>query len=149
MFEYLMPLLFTRTFENSLLERACRDAVDRQIEYGNENGVPWGISESGFSAIDANGIYQYRAFGVPALALDPSAEGELVVAPYATVLALQVDAPAAAANLQRLALLGLSGSRRVLRSHRFHPPEQARRRARRHHLLLHGASSGHEPGRAQ
>ena len=109
MFEYLMPLLFTRTFEHSLLERACRDAVDRQIEYGNENGVPWGISESGFSAIDANGIYQYRAFGVPALALDPGAEGDLVVAPYATVLALQVDAPAAVSNMWRLARLALMG----------------------------------------
>ncbi len=109
MFEYMMPLLFTRAFENSLLERACRDAVDRQIEYGNENGVPWGISESGYSAIDANGIYQYRAFGVPDLALDPGSEGDLVVAPYATVLAMQVDAPAAAANMVRLAGLGLSG----------------------------------------
>ena len=109
MFEYLMPLLFTRTFDNSLLERACRDAVDRQIEYGNENGVPWGISESGYSAIDANGTYQYRAFGVPALALDPGTEGDLVVAPYATVLALQVDAPAATANMTRLDRLGLMG----------------------------------------
>jgi cyclic beta-1,2-glucan synthetase len=109
MFEYMMPLLFTRTFENSLLERACRDAVDRQIDYGNENGVPWGISESGYSAIDANGIYQYRAFGVPALALDPGAEGDLVVAPYATVLALQVDAPAASANMSRLERMGLMG----------------------------------------
>ncbi|MGD1073233.1 MAG: glucoamylase family protein, partial [Bryobacteraceae bacterium] len=109
MFEFLMPLLFTRTFENSLLERACRDAVDRQMEYGNENGVPWGISESGYSAIDASGIYQYRAFGVPALALDPGADGDLVVAPYATVLALQVDAPAATANMGRFDKLGLSG----------------------------------------
>jgi cyclic beta-1,2-glucan synthetase len=109
MFEYMMPLLFTRTFENSLLERACRDAVDRQIEYGNENGVPWGISESGYSAIDANGIYQYRAFGVPALALDPGMEGDLVIAPYASVLALQVDAPAASANMLRLDRMGLMG----------------------------------------
>jgi cyclic beta-1,2-glucan synthetase len=109
MFEYLMPLLFTRTFENSLLERACRDAVDRQIDYGRENAVPWGISESGYSAIDANRIYQYRAFGVPALALDPGCDGDLVVAPYATVLALQVNPPAAASNLSRLDRLGLLG----------------------------------------
>ena len=109
MFEYLMPSLFTRTFDNSLLERACRDAVDRQMEYGRANQVPWGISESGYSAIDANEIYQYRAFGVPALALDPGAEGDLVIAPYATALALQVDPTAATANLLRLDKLGLMG----------------------------------------
>ena len=66
MFEYLMPLLFTRTFTNSLLDHACREAVRQQIEYGSEKDVPWGISESAYSALDANQIYQYRAFGVPA-----------------------------------------------------------------------------------
>ena len=46
MFEYLMPLLFTRSFTNSLLDHACQDAVQRQIDYGDENNIPWGISES-------------------------------------------------------------------------------------------------------
>jgi cyclic beta-1,2-glucan synthetase len=46
---------------------------------------------------------------VPTLALDPGAEGALVVAPYATVLALQVNAPAAIANMDRFEKLGLSG----------------------------------------
>ena len=109
MFEYLMPLLFTRTFTNSMLEGACRDAVARQIEYGNAHGIPWGISESGWSALDSHQIYQYRAFGVPSLALNPGLEDELVVAPYATVLALLVNPVAAAENLQRLQELGLAG----------------------------------------
>ena len=74
MFEYLMPLLFTRTFSNSLLDHACRDAVERQIAYGNDNGIPWGISESAWSALDSHQIYQYRAFGVPSLALNPVTE---------------------------------------------------------------------------
>src|SRR6516162_5163038 len=69
MFEYLMPLLFTQTHENSLLDRASYDAVHCQIGYGRQNGVPWGISESAFSALDRHNVYQYRAFGVPALAL--------------------------------------------------------------------------------
>jgi cyclic beta-1,2-glucan synthetase len=64
-FEYLMPVLFTRLFANSLLEDACRDAVEKQIDYGNQMKVPWGISESAYSALDANQTYQYRAFGVP------------------------------------------------------------------------------------
>jgi cyclic beta-1,2-glucan synthetase len=109
MFEYLMPLLFTRTFTNSLLQSACRDAVARQIEYGNAHGIPWGVSESAWSALDSHQIYQYRAFGVPALALNPGLKDELVVAPYATVLALLVNPLAATGNLRRLQGLGLAG----------------------------------------
>jgi cellobiose phosphorylase len=109
MFEYLMPVLFTRNFTNSLLDHVCRDAVQRQIDYGRENGVPWGISESAWSALDSHQIYQYRAFGVPSLALNPGTEDELVVSPYSTVLALQVDPGLATSNLHRLRNLGMAG----------------------------------------
>jgi cyclic beta-1,2-glucan synthetase len=109
MFEYLMPLLFTRSYSNSVLDQACRDAVQRQIAYGNENGIPWGISESAWSALDSHQIYQYRAFGVPALALNPTTEDEMVVSPYSSMLAMQVDPAAATANLERLKNLGLAG----------------------------------------
>ena len=106
MFEYLMPLLFTQTHENSLLDRACYDAVHCQIGYGRQNRVPWGISESAFSALDRHNVYQYRAFGVPALALKRGQEDDLVVAPYAAALALGVEPAAAMKNLRRLANLG-------------------------------------------
>jgi cyclic beta-1,2-glucan synthetase len=109
MFEYLMPVLFTRTFDNSLLDTACRAAIDRQIEYGSRNRAPWGVSESAYSALDARRIYQYKAFGVPELALNHSVEGELVVAPYATMLALPLQPAAAAGNLDRLKDLGMIG----------------------------------------
>ncbi len=109
MFEYLMPLLFTRSFRNSLLENACIEAVKRQIHYTSDKGVPWGISESAYSAIDSNKIYQYRAFGVPSLGLKRGLEEDLVVAPYATALALLVDPAAAIENLRRLAKLGMYG----------------------------------------
>ncbi len=109
MFEFLMPLLFTRTFANSLLDHACRDAVELQIDYGREKKVPWGTSESAYSALDAHQIYQYRAFGVPALALNPGLEDDLVVAPYATMLALLVDPGDAIENLRRLRNLDLTG----------------------------------------
>ena len=49
MFEYLMPLLVMPTYENTLLDQTCRAAVERQIEYGRERGVPWGMSESGYN----------------------------------------------------------------------------------------------------
>ncbi|HEY3654962.1 MAG TPA: glucoamylase family protein, partial [Steroidobacteraceae bacterium] len=105
MFEYLMPLLFTQTHENSLLDRACYDAVHCQIGYGRQNRVPWGISESAFSALDRHNVYQYRAFGVPALALKRGQDEDLVVAPYAAALALGVEPAAAMKNLRRLAIL--------------------------------------------
>src|SRR5438067_538977 len=108
MFEYLMPLLFTQTHENSLLDRACYDAVRCQIGYARQNRVPWGISESAFSALDRNNVYQYRAFGVPALALKRGQEDDLVVAPYAAALALGVEPAAAVKNLRKLATLGNS-----------------------------------------
>jgi len=106
MFEYLMPLLFTQTHENSLLDRACYDAVHCQIAYARQNRAPWGISESAFSALDRHNVYQYRAFGVPALALKRGQEDDLVVAPYAAALALGVEPAAAMKNLRRLATLG-------------------------------------------
>ena len=109
MFEYLMPLLFVRSYPNSLLEQACRDAVQRQMEYGGTQGLPWGVSESAYSAIDAGGTYQYHAFGVPSLSLRGETEAASVVAPYASVLSLQVDPKAAMDNLERLEQLGLDG----------------------------------------
>ncbi len=59
MFEYLMPLLLMRTFPETLLDQSCRACVRRQIEYGRERGVPWGISESAYAFTDRAGNYQY------------------------------------------------------------------------------------------
>jgi cyclic beta-1,2-glucan synthetase len=109
MFEYLMPLLFTRSFSNSLLDHACRDAVAEQIGYGHLKSVPWGISEAAYSALDVNQVYQYKAFGVPSLALKPTLEDDLVVSPYSTMLALTIDSKAALDNLHRLASFDLEG----------------------------------------
>jgi cyclic beta-1,2-glucan glucanotransferase len=109
MFEYLMPTLFTRTFPGSLLEQTCRAAVARQIEYGQQRRVPWGISESSFAALNDSSDWGYRAFGVPGLGLQRGLGRELVVAPYASVLALGVDASAAARNLNELAREGALG----------------------------------------
>ncbi|MEO8487023.1 MAG: glucoamylase family protein, partial [Betaproteobacteria bacterium] len=109
MFEYLMPMLVMPTYEHSLLDQTCRAAVERQIAYGRELGVPWGMSESGYNAVDAAGNYQYRAFGVPGIGLKRGLAEDVVVAPYASALALMVAPEAACANLQRLAAEGLAG----------------------------------------
>ena len=102
MFEYLMPLLVMPNFEDSLLDETYRSAVATQIRYGRKHGIPWGISESGYNAFDSHMNYQYRAFGVPGLGLKRGLADDLVVAPYATFLALMVEPETACRNLQRL-----------------------------------------------
>ncbi|MEI6675501.1 MAG: glucoamylase family protein [Verrucomicrobiota bacterium] len=110
MFEYLMPLLVMPSYENTLLDHTCKAAVSQQISYGKARGVPWGISESGYNRTDLQLNYQYRAFGVPGLGLKRGLREDLVIAPYATVMALMVAPLEACANLQRLAHEGRAGS---------------------------------------
>ncbi len=107
MFEYLMPLLVMPTYENTLLDQTYKAAVAAQVEYGKKRRVPWGMSESGFNTIDVHLNYQYRAFGVPGLGLKRGLAEDLVVAPYASALALMVAPEEACLNLQRLAAEGL------------------------------------------
>jgi len=106
MFEYLMPLLVMPAFPGSLLAETCRAAVERQIAYAKKQNVPWGISESGYNLTDAAQNYQYRAFGVPGLGLQRGLSQELVIAPYASALAMLVTPRAAADNLRTLAARG-------------------------------------------
>jgi cyclic beta-1,2-glucan synthetase len=110
MFEYLMPSLVMRTYEGTLIDQTCHAVVREQIGYGRKTGVPWGISESAYNARDLQLNYQYGPFGVPGLGLKRGLGDDLVVAPYATALALLVDAPAAARNLRRLARDGYAGA---------------------------------------
>jgi cellobiose phosphorylase len=110
MFEYLMPLLVMPNYENTLLDHTCRAAVKQQIEYGTLRGVPWGISESGYNRIDVQLNYQYHAFGVPGLGLKRGLAEDLVIAPYATVMALMVSPVEACENLQRLTADGRAGA---------------------------------------
>jgi len=109
MFEYLMPLLVMPTYEHTLLDQTCKAAVERQIQYGGQRGVAWGISESGYNTIDVHLNYQYRAFGVPGLGLKRGLADDVVIAPYASALALMVAPEEACLNLQRLAAAGLEG----------------------------------------
>ncbi|HLO81862.1 MAG TPA: glucoamylase family protein, partial [Chitinophagaceae bacterium] len=102
MFEYLMPLLYMPTYDNTLLDQTYKVMVQRQIEYGRQLGVPWGISESGYNLVDTSLNLQYRAFGVPELGLKRGLSEDLVIAPYATMMALMVDPEEAYKNLQQL-----------------------------------------------
>jgi cyclic beta-1,2-glucan synthetase len=109
MFEYLMPALVLRTFPSTLLSQTHHGAVKRHIAYGAERGVPWGISESAYNVRDRIYTYQYRAFGVPDLALKRGLSRDLVIAPYATALALLVEPHQAVRNLAYLEAEGALG----------------------------------------
>ena len=102
MFEYLMPMLIMPSYENTLLDLSCKSAVDRQIGYGRQIHVPWGISESGYNVRDADANYQYRAFGVPGLGYKRGLAQDIVIAPYATVMALMVAPEKSYKNLEQL-----------------------------------------------
>ena len=109
MFEYLMPDLFMRSYAGTLLHESAAAAVEVQIAYGRRKGVPWGISESGYYAFDPNMNYQYRAFGVPGLGFKRNLTEDLVITPYASLLALPFQPQAVAENLTRLTQLGALG----------------------------------------
>lgn len=110
MFEYLMPLLVMPDFDNTLLNQACKAAVNAQIAYGRKKNIPWGFSESEYYALDANSNYQYKVFGAPDLSLRQSYLSEdSVVAPYASAMALMVSPVEACRNLELLAAQQFSG----------------------------------------
>ena len=109
MFEYLMPALVMRSPADSLLSQTYEQIVLRQIEYGGERGVPWGISESAYNARDIDFTYQYSSFGVPGLGLKRGLSEDLVIAPYATALASMIRPSAAVKNFERLGQAGGKG----------------------------------------
>ncbi|MFY9608370.1 MAG: glucoamylase family protein [Blastocatellia bacterium] len=106
MFEYLMPLLVMRGYPDTLLNQTNHAVVARQIEYGSEKGVPWGVSESAYNARDLQLNYQYGPFGIPGLGLKRGLGDDLVVSPYSSALAAMVAPRAALENFRRLAREG-------------------------------------------
>src|SRR5690606_35509476 len=96
-------------YDGTLLAHSEQVAIEQQIAYGRQRGVPWGISESGFYTFDAAMNYQYRAFGVPGLGLKRGLAEDLVVAPYASLLALPMRPKAVLDNMDALDRLGMLG----------------------------------------
>jgi cyclic beta-1,2-glucan synthetase len=109
MFEYLMPTLVMQALPETVLAQTYKGVIDRQVADGALRAVPWGISESAYNVRDRHFTYQYRPFGVPDLALKRGLGRELVIAPYATVLATMVAPLRSFENLERLEALGALG----------------------------------------
>lgn len=109
MFEYFMPYLFLESRENTLTHEALRYCVHCQRAFAHRRGVPFGVSESGYYRFDAEGNYQYRAHGVPRLALRRSVWDETVISPYSTFLILPFLPKTALENLEKLEALHAVG----------------------------------------
>ncbi len=109
MFEYLMPMLVMREWPNTLLAETYHTVTARQIAYARDLGIPWGVSESAFNAKDSQLTYQYQAFGIPGLGLKRGLSDDVVIAPYASILALPIAPSAVIANLAALRREGAEG----------------------------------------
>lgn len=109
MFEYLMPPLVMKEPQGGILNQTNRMIIRRQMQYGEEKGIPWGISEAAYNARDHEMTYQYTNFGVPGLGLKRGLGQNTVIAPYATVLATQFFPSECVENLERLIAVGALG----------------------------------------
>ena len=147
MFEYLMPLLVMRQPPHSLLDLTCRLVVARQIQYGHERSVPWGVSESAHNIRNIELTYQYSDFGVPGLGLKRGLFEHVVVAPYATALAAMLNPKAALDNFTRLAETGARGAFGFYEALDYTPSDLPEGRSRRRGSQLHGPPPGDDPGR--
>ena len=109
MFEYLLPYLTLNEFPGSVYSITARAAVKEQIAYGKKQNIPWGISESQYYRFDVESNYQYKAFGVPKLSQQPYLSQSLVVAPYASFLAMHFNIKKSIKNILKLKEIGAYG----------------------------------------
>ena len=109
-FEYFMPYLFMKSYEYTLIDQSMFLCEYSQIKYAKKYKVPFGISESAYAKRDTDLNYQYKSFGIPWLGLKRGLNSSLVVAPYASILMLEVAPKKVYDNLVRLKKLGLYSS---------------------------------------
>ena len=141
MFEYMMPWLLMKTYRNSIWDSTYQGVINRQIDYANQQGVPFGISESGYFAFDYQLNYQYRAFGVPGLGFQRGLEQELVLAPYATVMALPYAPQMGLKALKRLEQLDGRGKYGYYEAIDFTPKRMP---ADRKHVVIQSFMAHHQ-----
>ncbi|HET9002894.1 MAG TPA: glucoamylase family protein, partial [Gemmatimonadaceae bacterium] len=142
MFEYLMPVLVMQSFPFTVLDQTYRGSVKRQIAYADARDVPWGISESAYNLRDRHLTYQYRAFGIPNLALKRGLGRDLVIAPYASALAVLVDPAKALGNMARLERRGALGRYGFLDSLDYTRPDPGERFALVRTFMAHHIGMG-------
>jgi cyclic beta-1,2-glucan synthetase len=126
LFEYLLPGLWLKRFPNTLIENSLRGAIDCQRAFTAAYRVPWGISEGACPSKLAGTPYDYRAFGLPQLALSADVSQRIIITPYAGALALNVDPVGALQNLRDMCERGWMGRFGFYESVEFHPGSQVK-----------------------
>lgn len=110
-FEYFMPAIFMKSYPNTLLDESYFFALYCQKEYMKEvdSSMPWGISESAYGELDDGLNYKYKAFSTPYLKVQEDKEQEIVISPYASILAISTNPKEVYDNVKKLKEIGLYG----------------------------------------
>lgn len=112
-FEFFMPSLLIRDPENSFsanaLDYAYATEQRRACAVPGKSFSVFGVSESCFFEFDKDMNYQYRAYGLAELSLDPKTRDERVVSPYSSFLMLKNNVPRVISNLEKLKQVGMYG----------------------------------------
>ena len=144
-FEYFMPTILLPRIRGSLSELALsyayriqKHASVKRRFFGKIYRF-FGISECGYFAFDGAMRYQYRAFGVASLALDPLAKTEKIVAPYASFLMLENAPDEVISNLETMEALGVYGKYGFYEALDMEPSRVGRGYAVLHSVMAHHA----------
>ena len=144
-FEYFMPTILLPRIRGSLSELALSYAYRMQKHASVKRRFFgkiyrfFGISECGYFAFDGAMRYQYRAFGVASLALDPLAKTEKIVAPYASFLILENAPDEVISNLETMEDLGVYGKYGFYEALDMEPSRVGRGYAILHSVMAHHA----------
>lgn len=98
-FEYLLPRVFMKSPKGSLLDKSEKNAFTFMTK--SKCNDLFGISESGYYKFDENLNYQYYAFGLNELAIKNN-KNLCVIAPYASILGLDINAKQVINNIKLL-----------------------------------------------
>ncbi|MBQ3150819.1 MAG: DUF3131 domain-containing protein [Clostridia bacterium] len=107
MFEYFMPYIFLPGKKGTLCYEAlkyCSWCQRKRVD-----GIPFGMSESGFYAFDRDFNYQYKAHGVGSLGLRRELDNETVISPYSSFLLLPLEPETAIKNLKKIEKMNMCG----------------------------------------
>lgn len=110
-FEYFMPLIFMNTFKHTLLDETYYFAYHANKEFMKEvnRSLPWGMSESAYNELDDSENYKYNAFGVPYLKFQDSPSTPIVISPYSSMMAIEIDDKEVYHNIEKFKKLGMIG----------------------------------------
>ena len=110
-FEYYMPLLFMKNYPNTLLDESYKFSYFCQKDYvaGVSRKLPWGISESAYNELDNSLNYKYRAFATPYLKAKESSDNRIVLAPYASLMVMELFPRDVYKNILKFRELDMTG----------------------------------------